>query len=252
MMHKQKTDWIEYYTPRRCEICGKSQMSQSLEDYIKMTTQLYSPYLESLGKMSAGWLGMPQALQPTGWPGMSQVEPFRRHPGYQHKHNYDCGCRDEDCYSCDHGDCHCHCCITDADLVVYARVGERRVVPITIDNCRRRERAIRLELSNWRRSGGRESDVNVQATLTPQEFTLTSCEERVVSLLVGTDLVQRNEGAASSDQPRERLEGDVDDCLVLYADLRVEGCDIRPVRIALVLLPRDCGAYEVSCCSACC
>jgi hypothetical protein len=25
----------------------------------------------------------------------------------------------------------------------------------------------------------------------------------------------------------------VDDCLVVYADLRVEGCGIRPVRIAL-------------------
>ena len=45
---------------------------------------------------------------------------------------------------------------------------------------------------------------------------------------------------------------DVDECTVLYADLRVEGCGIRPIRIALALLPRDCYAYEAECDCGCC
>src|SRR5690349_2949167 len=35
--------------------------------------------------------------------------------------------------------CHCTCCISDADLIIYARLGERRVVPVTIENPRARE-----------------------------------------------------------------------------------------------------------------
>jgi hypothetical protein len=39
---------------------------------------------------------------------------------------------------------------------------------------------------------------------------------------------------------------------VFSADLRVEGCDTRPIRIALALLPRDCNAYEIDCGCGCC
>jgi hypothetical protein len=45
---------------------------------------------------------------------------------------------------------------------------------------------------------------------------------------------------------------DVDNCIVYYADLRVEGCEIRPVRIAVALLPRDCGDYRITCSCQCC
>jgi hypothetical protein len=45
---------------------------------------------------------------------------------------------------------------------------------------------------------------------------------------------------------------DVNDCLVAVGDLRVDGCDIRPVRIAVAILPRDCSAYQIECGCCCC
>ena len=45
----------------------------------------------------------------------------------------------------------------------------------------------------------------------------------------------------------------MDDCLVAVADLRVEGCDIRcPIGIGVVLLPRDCDAFDLGCGCGCC
>jgi hypothetical protein len=57
--------------------------------------------------------------------------------------------------------------------------------------------------------------------------------------------------AATSELPDRRVP-DVEHCEVFYADLRIEGCDQRPVRLALVLLPRDCEAHPVDCGCGCC
>ena len=232
-MPAPKSDWSEYYTPRRCDCCGEMHMSQAMQDYYNMVGQMYGQYQESMSQMYPGAMGMPQSKM--------------HHPHHGHHHHK----HEEQCDCCGRDDCHCRCCINDADLVVYSRVGERRVVPITIDNCRRRERTITLELSKWSRSGGRASEVSVQSALSPQEFTLKACEEQVVTLVVETKFEQGGD-EAGADAAASRLGFDVDDCLVLYADLRVEGCDIRPVRIALTLLPRDCDAYQISCCCSCC
>jgi hypothetical protein len=51
---------------------------------------------------------------------------------------------------------------------------------------------------------------------------------------------------------KDRTLPDVDDCLVAVGDLRVEGCDIRSVRIAVAILPRDCSPYEIECGCCCC
>jgi hypothetical protein len=146
---------------------------------------------------------------------------------------------------CRHDDCECYCCIGDADFVVYARLGEVRILPIRLENSRRRERQITLEFSGWSRRGG--TKVNVPTQIIPEGgFTLPACDEREVRLRV--DLAQ-----AGGDNPdsSNRLP-DVDDCLVLYGDLRVEGCDIRPVRIALALLPNDCDPFVIECGCDCC
>ncbi len=45
---------------------------------------------------------------------------------------------------------------------------------------------------------------------------------------------------------------DVDDCHVAIADLRVQGCDTRPIRLAVAVLPRDCGPYPIRCACRCC
>jgi hypothetical protein len=167
---------------------------------------------------------------------------------------------------CVHDRCHCDCCIADADLIVYARLGERRVVPVIIENRRRRERPIRLALSDWTSRRGRPSGITGQI-VGPNEFTLPPCEEYEIVIVIEAKGVEaataiRTEAEAEIetedakkilDKGHTRLRlADVDECEVFYADLRVEGCEIRPIRIALALLPRDCGAYRAECVCACC
>lgn len=149
--------------------------------------------------------------------------------------------------------CHCACCIVDADLVIYARLGERRVVPMTIENQWRREREIKLELSNWSTRGGTAAQVNAQLLPPAPNFKLGPCATETIVMVVESEL-PRDTGGERPDQPGgQRRLPDVDDCTVYYADLRVEGCEIRPVRIALAILPRDCGAFPIVCgCNPCC
>jgi hypothetical protein len=63
--------------------------------------------------------------------------------------------------------------------VVYARLGERRVVPVIIENNRHRERQINLSLSEWTTHGGKKTAV--KAALSESEFTLEACSEKVLS-----------------------------------------------------------------------
>lgn len=146
---------------------------------------------------------------------------------------------------CREDNCHCRCCIHDADLVVYARLGEVRMVPIRLENSRRREREINLDFSGWSSRSGKQTGIESQI-LPAGEFTLPACSEKELMLRVDAS-------RQTSDQPGEtsRLP-EVDDCTVLYGDLRVEGCDIRPIRIALALMPPDCDPYVIHCDCNCC
>lgn len=147
-----------------------------------------------------------------------------------------------DCKRCSPDDCSCQCCVADSDLLVQARAGERRVIPITIENHWRREREVTLELSGWTKVEG----VTVSGKLaTPGSFTIAPCgDERAI-------LVVEIAGETSPNDGRRDI-GDVKDCQVSYADLRVTGCDLRPIRIAVAILPRDCDDYVVDCRSGCC
>jgi hypothetical protein len=183
--------------------------------------------LDGLNRMLAGAPGATATPSTT---------PSKRH------HRGECEC--EDCRDCERDDCFCRCCIGDADLVVYARLGERRVVPIVIENERRREKTIHLDFSGFKSRGG--DPAGITSTLTPNEdFTLPPCAERPVVLVIE---IPATGFSTSANEART----DVDECRVLYGDLRVEGCDIRPVRIALAILPRDCDAYEIECGCSCC
>jgi hypothetical protein len=158
----------------------------------------------------------------------------RREPG--------CGCRDGRERDCGCGrcgdDCHCVCCVAGADLVVETRLGERRVVTLEVVNERRRERDITLELGAFTTRGGSPAPV-AGAVDGATTFKLAPCSEHLVPIVIEVGI------------EREGLP-DVDDCLVAWSDLKVEGCDIRPVRIAVAILPRDCGAYRVRCACGCC
>jgi hypothetical protein len=147
------------------------------------------------------------------------------------------GCRGE----CD---CHCDCCICDSDVVVHARCGESRRIPITFENDTRRDREVTLELSKFTTAGGR--DLQWPATLSETKFTLRPCGEHtvIVSVDVRCDQVP---GDVANQQA-----GAVDRCEVGYGSLRADGCTVRPVMMAVAVLPNDCDAYRCPCGGCCC
>jgi hypothetical protein len=151
-----------------------------------------------------------------------------------------CGCAKCRASRCEPDPCACRCCVSDADLLVEGRVGERRIVSLEIENSWRRPRDIELELSSWTKTpDGTEVAAEIVG---PASFTLGPCDEKLVALAItiGGTAVDRDQTV------------DVADCAVAYADLRIKGCDIRSVRIAVAILPRDCDAYRVDCACGCC
>lgn len=189
-------------------------------------------------------------------PGRSPRDQEREQPRRRRRHEGGCDC-DCDCPKCERDDCYCRCCIGDADLVIYARLFELRVIPITLVNERRREKNIHLELSEFKTRGG--ETLGVKAILVPPvDFVLPPCGEEKIIIAIETFPAGDNQGDRGVASARFQTSAaarelpDVDECRVLYADLRVEGCDIRPIRIALALLPRDCDDYEIDCGCSCC
>lgn len=162
------------------------------------------------------------------------------------------------CDECGHAarDCSCRCCVSAADLLIYTRLGERRVVPVNVENTRRRERDVEVSLSSFTTSGGKPLDIQGQL-LPPTSFALGPCEEREVTMVLAVTEAPEEEGkkvkpARATDVEEWRKLPDVDECLVGYADLSITGCDLRPVRIATAILPRDCATYSVGCGCGCC
>jgi hypothetical protein len=170
-------------------------------------------------------------------------------------HPRGCRCREcveRECGRCGPEPCECICCIGDVDLVVYTRVGEQRVIPIVVENERRREKSISVELSPWRTRGGGATPVDT-VSVEPKSFTLPPCGEREVVVVAR---VRAPEAAASTQAVNvpegQREPRDVDACLVVTADLALVGCDHRPIRIAIAILPRDCDSFRIPCGCACC
>lgn len=173
------------------------------------------------------------------------------------------------CSPCLPDPCACKCCVTDADLVVEMRLGERRIVPIIIENPWRRERDIELELSSWTNI---DRDFEVRGEIaTDATFKLAPCGQAEVVLLIGAAAEKAGNDVASGGPPQARPQAgkaaaqdrrqeetrsrkmpDVTRCEVSYADLRIKGCDMRSIRIAVAVLPRTCDAFTVDCGCACC
>ncbi|MGH8315274.1 MAG: hypothetical protein ACRETU_09015 [Steroidobacterales bacterium] len=158
--------------------------------------------------------------------------------------------RDESCCRrCAPDSCDCFCCIGDVDFAVYARVGEQRVIPIIVENERRREKQITVEFSGWTTRGGKVAPVDT-VLLEPKTFTLVPCGEQKVALVV--KIHDDGQGGEQPDEGGRRILPDVDECVVATADLRLVGCDHRPIRIAVAILPRYCDPYRVTCGCTCC
>jgi hypothetical protein len=177
------------------------------------------------------------------WPG-------RQHEHHWHGHKHD-GCRhcdkedwrrrecwacDDDCRVCEDTPCECRCCIPRCDVLIYGRSGETRLLPVVIENHRHREREITLHISDWKTVGEGNADVTT-VDLAPATFELKACSRQTVQLRISIGGKER--------QPPEV-------CTVACADLTVDGCDMKPMRIAVAVLPLECGPYRIDCSCGCC
>jgi hypothetical protein len=246
---------------------GYERAVEDLQKQLADATQAYMPS----GNAPYGLAGYaPTGYQPqTGRHG-------KYHGGHHPHHDRDCDCECHDRHhhdkcGCGHrDDCRCECCIVDADYVVYARCFERRVVPIRIENDTRKVREdVTLDVSEVRSAGGRVLPWKV--SVTPQSpLTLEPCSETEIDVLVEIECHDTSDdpkpqtprkGAApkaaaeakdaeQASRSRERI--DVDDCEVGYVTIRVGGCLVRPIVVAIAVLPRDCDAYHASCSCGCC
>lgn len=142
---------------------------------------------------------------------------------------------------CDH--CSCCSCGDGADVLIEARVGERRVVPVTLHNPRRRAVTATLQPGDWT-SCSEDAPAIVTRLVPSGEVVLAPCETRQVLLVIEV-------GGPGSKDANENVVGDVRCCTVLVSDLRIEGCGTN-VRLAVAVLPTDCGELEVTCCGCGC
>ncbi len=192
-----------------------------------------------------------------------------RHHGHDHHdHGHDHDHHGHGC-GCGKYDCRCDCCIVDADYVVYARCFERRVVPIQIENDTRKVREdVTLDVSEVRTAGGRTLPWKVNV-LPQSPLTLEPCSETEIDLVVEIECRDPSPKPEPQDQPvpgkksaaqkaadakeaeaedaqrtRDFEPVDVDDCEVGYVTIRVGGCLVRPIVVAIAVLPRDCDAYH--------
>lgn len=204
---------------------------------------------------------------------------------HQHHHGHKhggCGCEDDCGCGGRHGcQCHCECCVNDADVLIHARCGELRRIPLTFENESRRDKPVTLVLEKFVSSGGR--DLGWQAALTETQFTLHPCDEHTVSLAVrircdtgkpdpvpappttdGNPNGNPNApggiagappsagGIAITVNRGDDAFGSVDKCEVGYATIRAEGCQTRPIVVAIAVLPDDCDASRHGCGCGCC
>ena len=299
-MHRSRTTrggetprlfWGWSHDNARMEMMDLSGYIDSLREGYERAVEDYGQQYPALARGYGTGLGMRQMRGRHGRDDDCGCGGLGRSRSRHHRHGDDCGCadhgrhrhhdrhhdRDCDCGCGDHGDCRCECCVSeDADIVVYARCGEVRVVPIEIENETRKIREdVSLEVSDVRSAGGRslgwQVGVDKQGPLTLQPCSTTTLELKV-RVACGdardSDSVDqpsaaepaakgRKAAAAATEEPSpSRLadvrRGDVDQCEVGYVTVRLGGCLIRPIVVAIAAVPAECGSYSAGCSCSCC
>lgn len=246
--NRERRDWRTMRPSDWMEMTPSDWMNMAPSEWMNLAMSgLNRTYADWINTMPSEWAKMMYApgTRPGDWSSAWEKQTYRRRTHGR-------------CERCDSESCECYCCVGDADLTVYSYFGEQRVIPIVVENERHRETEISLELSSWNTPGGRPAPVET-VLLEPKTFTLAACGEQKVILAVrifdvatGEDQPREDlRAAAAADQEAQRQLRDVDDCLVATADLRLVGCDHRPLRIAVAILPRDCDPYRVTCGCTC-
>jgi hypothetical protein len=163
----------------------------------------------------------------------------------QHHKHHGCNCHQEE-------DCSCNCCIRCADTVEYARCGETRKIPITFENDSRRERQVTVQMGGFLTDSGQQ--LAWKTDLSETQFTLPPCGEKTISITVSIDCGQTNPDGNTGNVTAVvgSVGSAVDSCKVGYAKLSADGCLIRPLVVAVAVLPDHCGAHQVGCLCGCC
>ena len=210
-----------------CHDSGQMKM-MSYPEYVNNMQTTYSKTMSNPGWAMQQWSDSLQGKKGAG------------------AHKSGCGCHEREGCGCG---CDCQCHIHCADAVEYARCGEVRRIPITFENDTRRERDVTLTLSAFATRSGKE--LGWQASLSETKFTLPACGEKTVLLNVP---VQCGRQSPTGDNPNGVAGdgNDVDSCEVAYASLRAEGCRVRPLVIAVAVLPNHCEAHHADCGCGCC
>jgi hypothetical protein len=167
---------------------------------------------------------------------------------WQQPKGCDCG-SDKPCH-CDP----CDCCTPDCDLVVNARPGEQRVVPLKLHNPTRRPLTVTVDVGAFTPCG-ESAGITVEAQVVPSvDVQLAACETRTVELLLAISGLK--DVVVGKPKPNQDVVQTVtpqfDRCATLLADVRFSGCGSRAVRIGVVVLPAGCDAYSVECDCGCC
>jgi hypothetical protein len=262
--------------------CSETKRMRMMDypEYVRNVRRAYSDLYEAMyrnaqGSMRSWWESVHGGAAHGGYGhhwGCGHCgcgHPYHRTHHHPRSEHCDCGCHAHHGNDCHGYDCHCSCCICDADAVEYAHCGERRLIPLLFENDTRRERDVKLELGSFKTSGGRE--LGWQAAFSETEFKLPPCGGRTVTLAVVVDcgkLVGEsapspaptpNQPPATTPEPGRINGGDVnqriqsvDECKVGYATVRAEGCLVRPLVVAVAVLPNDCGAHHAGCGCGCC
>lgn len=237
-LHLTPSDWMDRYIPGWRRTSYGDLLQADPADWLRWM----QPRPAVVG-------GPPASLYPYGQSGYESPYLYG-YMGYGAPHPWGCRCPKcarRECRRCGCDPCECVCCIGDVDLVMYARVGEQRVIPIVVENPRRREKSVTVELGNWRTRGGGAVPVDT-VDIEPKAFTLPPCGEQKITLVVSVRPLDQTSG----DQQSNGGKRDVDTCLVATADLTLVGCDHRPIRIAVAILPRDCDPFRIDCGCGCC
>ena len=150
------------------------------------------------------------------------------------------GCRPPDSSYFDVCTDECARQVKEPDLVVYSRVGERRIIPLSIENRRGYRRAIRIEISEWASWRG-DQGIAISSALDRAELEVSACSEELITLEIVSSVAE--------GESEQRVDFG---CAVYCAHLLFAGCDRRPVRIALVLLSNSSRASRISCDPHCC
>jgi hypothetical protein len=265
-MHDASYEYGEQF--RRCGrgpelfygYCSDTRRMRMMDyaDYVRNMRRAYSDMCAAMYRSAQGSMN---ALLASMQSAMPQAHPWWKHgdcgcgPSHEAWHrvpwHHDCGCHEGP-----HGhhghDCHCSCCICGADAVEYVHCGEQRLIPLLFENDTRRERDVRLELGAFATASGQE--LGWQAAFSETAFTLPPCGRKTVLLSVNVDcgkLVPQSPPAGVEGGNANRLPS-VDECKVGYATVRAEGCLVRPLVVAVAVLPNDCGAHKAPCGCGCC